>query len=73
MSTCSSCGAAILWVKTLPGGKAMPLDAKPEKRVVLVDAIGGLDRDGVRGRVVDTYVSHFATCPQAAEHRRPKA
>lgn len=32
---CKSCGAAILWVTT-EGGKNMPLDAKPEKRVILV-------------------------------------
>ena len=60
--TCSTCGAAILWVRT-EGGKAMPLDAEPQKRVVL-GARTGL------AHVLDTYVSHFSTCPQAAQHRR---
>jgi hypothetical protein len=46
----------------------MPLDAKPEKRIVLEQ------RDGMHplARVVDTYVSHFSTCPNAAQHRKAK-
>ena len=62
---CRSCGAPILWVRTTTG-KAMPVDAKPEKRIVLDPA----DTGQPTGRVVDTYVSHFATCPHAAKHRR---
>lgn len=70
MATCSSCGAEITWVKSVTSGKPMPLNAEPEKRIVLVDAIGDLDRDGVRGRVVDTYTSHFSNCPHAEKHRK---
>lgn len=62
--TCSSCGAAILWAKT-PQGKAMPLDAKPEKRVVLGRQTG-------EAHVLDTYLPHWASCPNAAQHRRPR-
>jgi len=60
VSTCKSCGAQIVWAKTA-SGRAMPLDARPERRVVL---------DGGVARVVDAYVAHWATCPHAGEHRR---
>jgi hypothetical protein len=68
-STCTGCGAAIVWVVT-EAGKRMPVDAKPEKRVVLDDVhpVG----EGPRARVVDTYVSHFVTCPERDRFRRPK-
>ena len=47
----------------------MPLDAKPEKRVIVV----GRDETGDElAAVVDTYVSHFVTCPEAKQHRRGK-
>jgi hypothetical protein len=42
----------------------MCLDAKPEKRIVV-------DVNQV-GHVTDTYVAHFSTCPNAAQHRKPK-
>ena len=65
---CRSCGAEIIWIKT-PEGKSMPLDAKPEKRWVENVADGhGVDYWGLE----DTYVSHFATCPDAAKFRKPK-
>jgi hypothetical protein len=79
--TCTSCKAAILWVRSASSGKAMPLDAKPEKRVVLGSAITTLSpNDGLVvgaqhpgtalvAKVVDVYTSHFATCPSAAAHR----
>lgn len=71
-TTCKSCGAEIIWVKTR-GGKAMPLDAKPEKRMVLVGFEGAQvgDQDPTPiAEVQDTYLSHFATCPNADQHRR---
>lgn len=63
MAACKSCGAPIVWVKSA-NGKVMPLDGKPEKRVIVTD-------EGI-GCVVDTYTSHFSTCPNAAEHRKPR-
>jgi hypothetical protein len=65
MSACRSCGADILWIET-EIGKAMPIDATPEKRIIL-RPVGGTSRVG---KVVDTYISHFATCPEADQHRR---
>lgn len=54
---CRSCGAEIRWVLTHATGARMPLDYKPESRLVI-------GRSG-RAHVVETYTSHFATCPQA--------
>ncbi len=59
---CRSCQAPIVWVTSATTRRAMPLDAKPEKRVVV-------DEHHV-GRVVDAYTSHFATCEFAAQHRK---
>jgi hypothetical protein len=67
MSACRSCGAPIFFAKTTTGG-TMPLDEQPENRVVL-DASAG---EPPVARVVRTYTSHFATCPDAARFRRPK-
>jgi len=54
--TCSSCGAAIVWLKTATGAN-MPTDAatvRPD------DVTFNPPR----------HTSHFATCPHAASHRR---
>jgi arginine repressor len=74
MSACRSCGAEVIFVPSAKTGKPMILDAKPEKRVVLVRSNdqqviyratpGSADP---AARVIDTYIDHHATCPQAAE------
>jgi hypothetical protein len=69
---CRSCEAEVIFVPSAKTGKPMILDAKPEKRVVLLDVYGHLSPDMVQGeaiaaRVVDTYVDHHATCPFAKE------
>ena len=61
-SYCKSCGSELKWFKTL-SGKSIPIDPKPEKRVVLR---GGL------AIISDTWRSHFETCPSASVHRRVK-
>jgi hypothetical protein len=77
MPTCRSCGAEILWAET-ERGKRMPVDKEP-----VADGNLGLfylgDQDEPQIRPLDAapqlfdtevrYVSHFATCPDAAEHR----
>ena len=65
MKQCRSCGADIIWVETV-NGKRMPVDAKPEKRFVLSVA----DGEASIATIKDTYVSHFATCPNASKHRK---
>lgn len=79
---CSTCGAEIVWCRT-ERGKAMPVDADPVPdgniEIDLLDS-------GPRARVLPAepllvcievrheprYVSHFVTCPQAAQHRRAR-
>lgn len=53
---CRSCSKPIVFVR-LASGKDMPADPR---KVTIVDD---------HGRIVSGHESHFATCPQAAEHR----
>jgi hypothetical protein len=69
---CNSCGAEITWVVTR-SGRPMPCDAKPVQVQVwtgqLIDTVHGQTHE------VETktaFVSHFVTCPNAAQHRRPR-
>lgn len=72
MSTCGSCGAAIEWVTTETNARPMPLDAEPrdDGNIVVIDDLFGhkLARYVPAGE--GDRVSHFATCPDAASHRR---
>lgn len=63
---CRSCGAAMTFITTA-GGKPHPVDAEPQKRWV---RYGSPERP--QWKLVDTYSSHFATCPNAEQHRRPR-
>lgn len=76
MATCRSCGEEIFFV-TLPSGKLIPLDPAPDPIEGNVGVIGSrgdvlTDRQATAARAMDIrlYRSHFATCPNAAEHRR---
>ena len=61
---CSSCHADIKWAKTRTG-KAMPLSVKSmEKRWFYVDVD--------HAELKESYITHFADCPQAELHRKPK-
>jgi hypothetical protein len=62
-SYCKTCGAKIMWVTT-KDGKNMPLDTPGEPRIVL-------DEKNV-AHVVRTFISHFATCPEADQHRKKR-
>lgn len=80
MNKCKSCGAPIIWIKTF-SGKAMPVDAggidffaDPEGKELFVTD-GGAVVHGVRAEegaehTHRGYISHFATCPNADQHRR---
>ena len=83
-SKCRSCGAEVLWVEWKRSGKRMPIDAKPAERrmagMVVVDHRpadnkliaekfdGANPEHAKRPRV---YESHFATCPNPEQHRKP--
>ena len=62
MPNCKSCDEPIIWGKTIHG-KNIPLDAKPEKRLIQEPEFGYY-------KIVDTYISHFQTCPNADTHRK---
>ena len=74
-ATCKSCGAPMTWIRTR-GGKWMPCDAAPIRfrkggDELFVTAKGDVVR-GTRdeeGTLLGRS-SHFATCPNAAQHRR---
>lgn len=61
MPKCKSCGAEIEWIKT-DKGKNAPIDAKPIK-------VWSQTRGGA-WMLIDGHVSHFATCPNANQHRK---
>ncbi|HEX7277897.1 MAG TPA: hypothetical protein VF244_11025 [Acidimicrobiales bacterium] len=71
MPACRSCNAPVRWIKTV-AGKAMPLDPapNPDGNVVIEDGVArvvGPEAEGER------WMTHWATCPSAAKHRKPKA
>lgn len=75
MSTCSSCSARVEWVTT-DAGKKMPLDLEPSAAgnvVVRGDGVaatlGPIELAMLPAGTV-RRVSHFATCPNADQHRR---
>lgn len=77
MRACRSCGAPVVWFPTVGGGR-MPLDpaARPDGNVAVVDGVAvvlGSERQALLAAEAPRYVSHFATCEQAGEHRRPRA
>ena len=67
--TCRGCQRPILWVKT-PVGKMHPLDPAPEKRWVFIDDDNFPELQG--WSLMDTYKSHFATCPEADNFRKKR-
>jgi len=62
---CKSCGASIFFAKTVRG-KAVPLDAEPEKRFTLTRSHDG----ELVADLADVFTTHFQTCPNAQQHRR---
>jgi hypothetical protein len=64
--TCGGCGARIVWAITR-AGKRQPFDVKPEKRAVLRTDLGIMT-----ATIVDTYMPHHVTCPQADMFRKDK-
>lgn len=76
MNRCRSCNAPIRWERT-EQGKSIPLDVEPRDdgnvhiydRVAYVLDVHGAAIAEHRANGDRLYVSHFATCPDAAEHR----
>lgn len=79
MSACRSCGAEVAWAHT--GEKWMPVDATPSAsgNVLLTggnppraEVLAGEDLADARATQTRLYRSHFATCPNAAKHRKAR-
>lgn len=76
---CSSCGAEVFWAQ-LPSGKSMPVDSEPtpDGTVLLFHTPEGSIRAQVLKRGEEApagrprRTSHFSTCPNAQQHRRPR-
>lgn len=67
-SRCGSCDEPIVWYQVVKSGKRMPFDSVPvysktEHEPSTMRLIGYID--------TDTHTTHFATCEQAAQWRRP--
>lgn len=58
ITKCRSCRADIIWLATA-SGKFMPVDVGTNNSELVFDA--------------KVHTSHFATCPDAAKHRKKKA
>lgn len=79
---CGSCDAPIVWAST-HAGRNMPLDAQPCAEPTSLrawrDPAGTIhvrDIDGIGSTEIPAdarnATSHFATCPNAGQHRRKK-
>lgn len=77
---CRSCQADILWVVMAKTGKKNPLDFEPsDKGNVFINERGkgialtatGKAEIELRFGKVDLRLSHFATCPNAKQHKKP--
>lgn len=85
-ATCRTCNAPVLWVVNELTGRRMPLDPAPDSivegtRFVLTGEMADsyLSASREHAPVARTAVagemgrrSHFASCPDAAEHRRAR-
>lgn len=78
MMTCTSCGAEIRWAKT-EKGKWMPIDPLPAENGNIVPIGRGdqvlahvLSKDENPEEHAHRYTSHYATCPNANQHRKSK-
>lgn len=60
IGTCRTCGAAVIWITT-PAGRPMPLEAKGETMYL----------PGPPAKAVTAHRSHFSSCPQAKDWRKP--
>jgi len=71
VSTCRSCGSAIVWAFT-PKGKRMPVDAVPHEKgtMVLTNYGGHVVADYMRESYQRRHRPHFATCPDAQSWRK---
>ena len=71
-ANCRSCGAKIVWAIT-ENGKRAPFDAEPIDMRGTFALVPFADPERLEAQSASgdrRYRSHFATCPNAAEHRK---
>lgn len=73
---CKSCGAAIVFART-KDLRLMPIDAEPapDGTIVVVETERGLEAFFPPAWAMPgepRHKSHFATCPSAGQHRKPR-
>lgn len=70
---CRTCRAPIIWASSY-GGARIPMDADPNagKFALHMDEHGTVHADMTEAPASGEprYTSHFATCPDAEQHRR---
>lgn len=77
MSRCRSCEADIVWVSMDGSGKKAPMNlpASPDGNIKLTGLQGRVLKPAERAEAIAAaeplYLSHFATCPNSKEHRKP--
>lgn len=71
MSKCRSCGAEVIWVRTV-NNKNMPVDVNKVQHgnIILDDDASGYTVATVVKAGEGDYVSHFSTCGEAADWRK---
>ena len=71
---CKSCGAEVFWIRTA-AGKPMPIDCAVPDGVAPVRGVtlGADTQEAPRWARDGAGLPHFATCPNAAQHRTKKA
>ena len=60
---CKSCGAEVYWGCSAKSGRPTPVNARPVRNQIVGQRTGKL-------HTVETWIPHWATCPNAAQHRR---
>lgn len=78
MSNCRSCGAKVFFAKHVLTGKRMIIDSEPSGDGNIVIEPDGKARV-IAGRLEhamyadrDRFTTHFATCPNAKQWRKPR-
>ena len=73
MPACTTCGADVLFAVTT-NGKRMPIDADPvpDGNLIVNDGRVRVATEADLGRHGPRFRSHFASCKQAAQHRRAR-
>jgi hypothetical protein len=84
-ATCSTCGSPIEWARFEKSRKPVPLDvdlAPPDGNLELVErgsdgvpvvrVLTKVELEVARKRERPLLRTHFASCPDAATHRRPR-